>query len=178
MLGPDGRIPSHITRSKPITDLFNGLKKPSCYHRCVAVGEIGLDYHRDTSPRDVQQRVLEKLVNAAVRAKKPLILHCRESGPGITEAQRDLLAVLESVGSLSRPAGVAHCFQGSEEPPTCRSNVGICLGLTLRSPIPRLDTSRSPGDPSPRVSCARNRQPLPLPPKPIEANAMSLPISP
>ncbi len=123
--------------------LIQRLEEALRHPRCVAVGEIGLDYHRDTSPRDVQQRVLEKLVNAAVRAKKPLILHCRESGPGITEAQRDLLAVLESVGSLSRPAGVAHCFQGSEETAHALIERGYLLGVDAPITYPAAGTLRA-----------------------------------
>lgn len=112
--------------------LVQRLEEAVRHPRCVAIGEIGLDYHRDDSPRDVQQRVLEDLVKTSVRTKKPLILHCRESGPGKTEAQRDMLGVLKSVPAPvpgASPAGVAHCFQGSEETAHALIERGFMLGV-------------------------------------------------
>ena len=47
--------------------------------RCVGWGEIGLDYHYDHSPRDVQQRVFTRQLRAAVRLGKPLTIHTREA---------------------------------------------------------------------------------------------------
>lgn len=116
--------------------LVQRLEEALRHPRCVAVGEIGLDYHRDDSPRDVQQRVLDDLVKAAVRAGKPIILHCRESGPGKTDAQRDLLAVLSGAlapFSGADPTGVAHCFQGSEE--TARALIARGFMLGVDAPI-------------------------------------------
>lgn len=114
--------------------------------RCVAVGEIGLDYHRDDSPREVQQRVLDDLVKTAVRAHKPIILHCRESGPGKTDAQRDMLAVLKSIPAWatgSRPAGVAHCFQGSEETAQTLIEQGFMIGVDAPITYPAASTLRA-----------------------------------
>lgn len=112
--------------------LVQRLEEVVRHPRCVAIGEIGLDYHRDDSPRDVQHRVLDDLVKAAVRAKKPIILHCRESGPGKTEAQRDMLGILKSVPAPvpgASPAGVAHCFQGTEETAHALIERGFMLGV-------------------------------------------------
>ena len=47
--------------------------------RCVGWGEIGLDYHYDNSPRDVQQRVFARQLRAAVNLGKPLTIHTREA---------------------------------------------------------------------------------------------------
>jgi TatD DNase family protein len=47
--------------------------------RCVALGEIGLDYHYDNSPRDIQQGVFERQLRLAVRLGKPLTVHTREA---------------------------------------------------------------------------------------------------
>jgi TatD DNase family protein len=108
--------------------LATALRHP----RCIGVGEIGLDYHRDDSPRDVQQRVLENLARVAVRAGKPIVLHCRESAPGKTEAQRDMLAILQSVvrpAPGKPPAGVAHCFQGTEETARAFIDLGFMVGV-------------------------------------------------
>lgn len=47
--------------------------------RCVALGEIGLDYHYDNSPRNVQQTVFRRQLKLAVRLGKPLVIHTREA---------------------------------------------------------------------------------------------------
>lgn len=68
----------------------------------VAVGEIGLDYHYDHSPRDVQRRTFERFVALAVEVKKPIVVHTRE-------AAEDTLAVLESTRARD-VGGIIHCF--------------------------------------------------------------------
>ncbi len=47
--------------------------------RCVALGEIGLDYHYDNSPRDIQQSVFVRQLRLAVQLGKPLTIHTREA---------------------------------------------------------------------------------------------------
>jgi TatD DNase family protein len=71
----------------------------------VAVGETGLDYHYDNSPRDEQKEALAGQLALARRLRLPVVLHCRE-------AAADLLEVLkhESPGGQR---GVVHCFTGS-----------------------------------------------------------------
>ncbi|HEV8309998.1 MAG TPA: TatD family hydrolase [Methylomirabilota bacterium] len=70
----------------------------------VAVGEIGLDYYRNLSPREVQGRALRAQLALAREVGKPVLLHCRE-------AHEDLLEVLraEDVGAVG---GIMHCFSG------------------------------------------------------------------
>lgn len=75
--------------------------------RVVAVGETGLDYHYDHSPRDAQQAAFEAQVRLALELDLPLVIHCRE-------AFDDCFAILERrrAGGLR---GVAHCFSGGWE---------------------------------------------------------------
>jgi len=47
--------------------------------RCVGWGEMGLDYHYDNSPRDIQQAVFTRQLKQAIRLKKPLTIHTREA---------------------------------------------------------------------------------------------------
>jgi TatD DNase family protein len=68
----------------------------------VAVGEIGLDYHYDHSPRDVQRAVFARLIALARSVKKPVVVHTRE-------AKDDTLALLVSEGARD-VGGVIHCF--------------------------------------------------------------------
>ncbi|MEX2528520.1 MAG: TatD family hydrolase [Gemmatimonadota bacterium] len=71
----------------------------------VAVGEMGLDYHYDFSPRDVQLRVFREQLGVAGRVGLPVVVHCRE-------ADRDMEAILRDEGREVR--GVLHCFDGDE----------------------------------------------------------------
>jgi TatD DNase family protein len=73
----------------------------------VAVGEIGLDYHYDHSPRDVQRAAFARLVALAREVNKPIVIHTRS-------APEDTIAILESEGARD-VGGVIHCF--SEDRP-------------------------------------------------------------
>ena len=74
--------------------------------RVVAVGETGLDYHYDNSPRPVQRAAFAAHVRLARELDKALVVHCRE-------AFADVLAVLEGEGAP--PRVVFHCFAGDEQ---------------------------------------------------------------
>jgi TatD DNase family protein len=84
-----------------------------------AVGEIGLDYHYDFSPRDVQQRVFRAQLEAARELDRPVVIHTRE-------ADEDTVAILREVGA-GAIRGVLHCFTGT---PALR-DAGLDLGLQI-----------------------------------------------
>ncbi len=91
----------------------------------VAVGEIGLDYHYDFSPRETQKEVFRKQIELAYEAQKPLILHDRE-------AHGDFLVVLQEAdkhGLLLEHPGVAHCYSGSWEFAKELLKLGFYLGF-------------------------------------------------
>jgi TatD DNase family protein len=71
----------------------------------VAVGEMGLDYHYDFSPRDVQQRVFNEQLDLAAALDLPVVIHCRE-------AHDQTIATLEKHGYRGRRV-VFHCFSGT-----------------------------------------------------------------
>ena len=73
--------------------------------RAVAVGEIGLDYHYDFSPKTVQRDVFAAQVNLAVERGLPVVIHTRE-------ATHDTIDVLRDAGR-GKVRGVMHCFSGS-----------------------------------------------------------------
>jgi len=70
----------------------------------VAVGETGLDYHYDLSPRDVQRESFRRSIGIARAVAKPLVVHVREADP-------DCAAILREDG-LPAAGGVIHCFTG------------------------------------------------------------------
>ncbi|HET9343367.1 MAG TPA: TatD family hydrolase [Candidatus Eremiobacteraceae bacterium] len=73
--------------------------------RVVAIGECGLDYHYDFSPRDVQREVFARQLELAGELSKPTIIHCRES-------EDDLVEHLRRYYARDRRA-VVHCFTGA-----------------------------------------------------------------
>ena len=85
------------------------LLKLAGYRGAVAIGETGLDYYYDHSPRDVQRKVFRMHIDWALRVKKPLVIHVRNALHD-TLAMDDALAVLE--GPAERPALMFHCYAG------------------------------------------------------------------
>lgn len=73
--------------------------------KVIATGEIGLDYHYDFSPRDVQQKVFIEQMAIAAAAKKPIVIHTRE-------AWDDTLALIEKYWKPYGLPGIMHCFSG------------------------------------------------------------------
>jgi len=84
-----------------------------------AVGEIGLDYHYDYSPRDVQHAVFRAQIRAALALDRPVVIHTRE-------ADEDTIAILreEGAGSLR---GVLHCFTGT----AALRDAGLAFGFYI-----------------------------------------------
>jgi TatD DNase family protein len=76
--------------------------------KVVAIGETGLDYHYDRSPRDRQRAELARHVVLARRLDMPLVLHVRD-------AHDEAMAVVEHEGPRSERPGMVHCFTGGPE---------------------------------------------------------------
>ena len=83
---------------------FEKLAKLAAAPEVVALGEVGLDYHHDLSPREIQRSVFAKQVSLAGELELPLIIHCRE-------AWNDCLAILDEAELPATP-GVFHCYTG------------------------------------------------------------------
>ena len=97
--------------------------------RIVAVGEIGLDFYRDLSPRTRQREVFERQITLAKRNDKPIIIHCRD-------AFEDVIAVLKSAGGGSY-RGIFHAFSGDDTMAKQVLDLGFHIGIggnyTLRN---------------------------------------------
>lgn len=96
----DARFYDHRTESL--------IKKLLTGERVVAWGEIGLDFHYDNSPRDVQMEAFSRQLRAARECDVPVIIHTRE-------AEGDTIRILKSDYDGSNRRGVFHCFTGSKE---------------------------------------------------------------
>jgi TatD DNase family protein len=94
-----------------------------------AIGEIGLDYaYEDSSPKEIQHKVLETMLALAGEIKKPIILHCRKSAAeNDFSAYDDLFAAL---GKYSFNGGIMHCFSGRYEDAVKSLDNGLLIGVT------------------------------------------------
>jgi len=88
--------------SKATPETFAALASLAAEEKVLAVGEIGLDYHYDFSPRDVQAAVFVEQLKLAGRVGKPIVIHTRE-------AWDDTLRILRDHWS---GGGIMHCFSG------------------------------------------------------------------
>jgi TatD DNase family protein len=94
-----------------------------------AVGEIGLDYHYDFSPRDVQRAVFREQLQLARELKLPVVIHTREADDDTFEILRQERA--DEIG------GVFHCFTGDREMATRALDVGFHVSLAGIVTFPR-----------------------------------------
>jgi len=96
------------------------LEKLLRHPKAVAVGEIGLDYHYDLSPRDIQQKRFREQLDLAASVRLPVIIHERE-------APQDVLNILSEFPYVR---GVFHCFSGSWETAKILLDRGWYLSFT------------------------------------------------
>ncbi|MFA5164770.1 MAG: TatD family hydrolase [Candidatus Omnitrophota bacterium] len=84
-------------------ETFSEIKTLASCDKVVAIGEVGLDYYRNLSPADIQQKAFRGFLSLAKETGLPLIIHCRE-------ARDDMLRILKQEMGSSRIKGVVHCF--------------------------------------------------------------------
>lgn len=83
------------------------LEELSHHPKVVALGEMGLDYHWDKSPKEIQKEVFRKQIQLAKKVKLPIIIHNRE-------ASQDIVDILKEENARE-VGGIMHCFSGSVE---------------------------------------------------------------
>jgi len=93
--------------------------------KVVAVGEIGLDFFRNLSPRDIQLEVFRRQLDLARRVGKPVLVHCRE-------AHAETLEILRVEG-VPVAGGIMHCFSGDAE--VARRCLDLGLLISLAGPV-------------------------------------------
>jgi len=129
-LGQPASAGVHPHDAKLMTDAtvdeLRGLAREG---RIVAVGEIGLDFHYDHSPRDVQREVFRRQVRLAREVGLPVIIHTRE-------ADQETAALLEEEGA-AEVGGVIHCFTGGHELAERALALGFCLSFSGILAFPR-----------------------------------------
>jgi TatD DNase family protein len=103
-------------------------------HQACAIGEIGLDYHYDFSPRDVQQTLFRAQVALAVELDVPIVIHTRE-------ATDDTFRILHEAGGRAR--GVFHCFTGDEAMARAAFDLGFYVSFAGIVTFPRSEGIRA-----------------------------------
>lgn len=83
---------------------YDEVRRLAKTKKVVALGEIGLDYHYDLSPREIQKKCFREQIEIAKELKLPIIVHSRE-------ARDDTLTILEENGARDL-GGIMHCFSG------------------------------------------------------------------
>ncbi|MBY0095491.1 TatD family hydrolase [Mesobacillus maritimus] len=101
------------------------LRDLSAHPKVVALGEMGLDYHWDKSPKDIQKEVFRKQIQLAKEVKLPIIIHNRE-------ATSDIVEILKEAGA-AEVGGIMHCFSGSVE--TAKECLEMNFYISLGGPV-------------------------------------------
>lgn len=101
------------------------IEQLAAHDKVVGIGETGLDYHWDKSPRDIQQQVFRKQIQLAKRVDLPIIIHNRE-------ATEDVLTILREEDA-QQVGGVMHCFGGSVE--TAQESIKMNFMISLGGPV-------------------------------------------
>jgi TatD DNase family protein len=113
-----GEHPQHV-HEVPEADLER-IVALAAHPKCVGIGEAGLDYHYDSAPRDLAQRVFRTHIAAARVTGLPLIIHSRD-------ADQDMASILADEMGKGPFKAILHCFTSSME----LAQAGLSLGLSI-----------------------------------------------
>lgn len=101
------------------------LRELSAHPKVVAIGEMGLDYHWDKSPKEIQKEVFRQQIQLAKEVKLPIIIHNREATADIVEILR--------VEGAAEVGGIMHCYSGSVE--IAKECIDMNFYISLGGPV-------------------------------------------
>ena len=107
----------------------------------LAVGEIGLDYYYDHSPREQQKQVFAQQMEIAAARRRPIIIHCRPSD-GSTNAWDDTLTMIEDNWVGTNLGGILHCFTGEWEHARRALDRGFLISFAGNVTFPKAESIR------------------------------------
>ena len=113
-----GTHPNHAYEEPDVA--LETLLSEAHHPKCVAIGEAGLDYHYDKTPRDIAKRVFATHIEAARQSGLPLVIHSRD-------CDADMAAMLRAEMAKGAFKAVLHCFTASE----MLAQTGLELGLYI-----------------------------------------------
>jgi TatD DNase family protein len=99
------------------------LERRMEHPKVVLLGEIGLDYYYDNSPREIQRDAFRRQLRMARRRELPIVVHCRDAWP-------DLVTILREEWSGSPPGGVLHSFTGNREQALEGAELGFLISFS------------------------------------------------
>ena len=98
------------------------IEERQSHSKVLAVGEIGLDYHYDNSPREKQREVFRAQLEIAIRTNKPVVIHSRD-------ADDDMILMLKELAPKMSKKGVIHSFTAGPELAQIAIDLGFYLGF-------------------------------------------------
>jgi TatD DNase family protein len=120
---------------KAVPETWRRLEQLLAHPKVVAVGEIGLDYHYDNSPRDQQRAAFIEQMSIAAGARKPIVIHTRE-------AWEDTWRLLAEHWAPLGLGGIMHCFSGGAEEAYRALDMGFHLAFGGVVTYPKADRVR------------------------------------
>ncbi len=142
------------------SNTLGALREFAGHSKVVAIGEIGLDYYRDRTPRDLQKKILIEQLQLAQEMDLPVILHVRNSSDEDRNCIEDLLSIIEDwvagaeppFSERSHSPGVVHSYSGNLNESQRVLDAGFYIGITgpvtfkksvqLRDVVKEIDLSR------------------------------------
>jgi len=116
--------------AKATEETWTRLAELLRHEKVLAVGEIGLDYHYDFSPRPAQREAFVRQLALARAARKPVIIHTREAWPAT-------LAILKEYWKPAGLPGIMHCFSGGPVEVIQVLELGFCISFAGVLTYPR-----------------------------------------
>lgn len=101
------------------------IEELAAHEKVVGIGEMGLDYHWDKSPKEIQQEIFRKQIRLAQKVKLPIIIHNRD-------ATEDVIRILQEEEAYLT-GGIMHCFGGSVE--TAKQCIDMNFMISLGGPV-------------------------------------------
>jgi len=115
-----GVVGCHPHDAERLDDAFeHKIREYLDHDHIVGIGEIGLDYYRDLSPREVQQEAFKRMISLAREKSVPIVVHCRD-------AFEDVVSILEESG---HHRGIFHAFAGTPEEAQRVIDLGFHIGV-------------------------------------------------
>jgi len=124
----------HPHEARSVSDeVVAELRRLAAHPKVVAIGEIGLDFYRDLSPRDMQRQAFRQQLALAAELDLPVIVHSRE-------AHDEVMAILMEWARGPKLKGVLHAFSGDRAMAEWAFNLGFCVGIA--GPVTFLNARR------------------------------------
>lgn len=122
---------------------IDALSRMADSAKVVAIGEIGLDFYRDLSPRDVQRRAFQQQLELARSLKLPVVIHSREADEQTFEVLAAYEREMIREWPKDRPLGVMHCFSGDLALALRYIEIGFVISIPATCTYPNANHTRA-----------------------------------